>query len=127
VFAYGNTDIARDSLANGVSAFATDGSLSRLEYIGSYRHSDSTTFVYGVDLQTEKVDGDDVRERDQNGYYFEYQGELGHGFFVSAGARYDDNEDFGTYTSLRVSAAYVQELARGSSLKYRASYGTGFR
>src|SRR5690606_20290366 len=55
------------------------------------------------------------------------QRDFGDAFFLSAGARYDDNEDFGTHTSLRISGAYVQDLAGGASLKYRASYGTGFR
>src|SRR5690606_26003410 len=119
--------ILRNSLADGVLAFGADGSLSRFEYIGSYRRSDAVTLVYGVDLQTEKVVDTPTRERDQKGYYYQYQGKLGEAFFVSAGARYDDNEDFGTHTSVRVSAAYVQDLADGSSLKYRASYGTGFR
>src|SRR5690606_20218753 len=61
------------------------------------------------------------------GYYFEYQREFADAFFLSAGARYDDNEDFGTHMSVRISGAYVHDLARGSSLKYRTSYGTGFR
>jgi vitamin B12 transporter len=127
VLAYSDTDIARNSFADGATAFATDGRLSRFEYIGSYRHSDAVTLVYGVDLQTEKVAGAQVLERDQEGYYFEYQGKFGGAFFLTAGARYDDNEDFGNHTSVRVSAAYVQDLDAGSSLKYRASYGTGFR
>src|SRR5690606_29266140 len=127
VFAYSDTDIVRNSFADGALAFGSDGSLSRFEYIGSFEPSDSTTLVYGVDLQTEKVAGDESLERDQDGYYFEYQGAFGGAFFLSAGARYDDNEDFGTHPSLRISGAYVQELAGGASLKYRASYGTGFR
>jgi len=127
VLAYSDTDIVRNSFADGALAFGSDGRLSRFEYIGSYEPSDSTTLVYGVDLQTERVAGDEVLERDQDGYYFEYQGAFGDAFFLSAGARYDDNEDFGSHTSLRISGAYVQELAGGASLKYRASYGTGFR
>lgn len=127
VVAYSDTDILRRSFADGALAFGADGSLSRFEYIGSYRHSDAVTLAYGVDFQTEKVVDAPTRERDQKGYYFEYQGRLAEAFYVSAGARFDDNEDFGTHTSVRVSAAYVQDFANGSSLKYRASYGTGFR
>jgi len=127
VVAYSESDILRHSLAEGAIAFTADGNLSRFEYIGSFRPSDALTLAYGVDLQTEKVVGAPTRERDQKGYYFEYQGRLGEAFFVSAGARYDDNDDFGTHTSARLSAAYVQALGDGSTLKYRASYGTGFR
>jgi vitamin B12 transporter len=46
---------------------------------------------------------------------------------VTAGARYDDNDDFGSHTSARVTGAYTQDLGGGSSIKYRASAGTGFR
>jgi len=127
ILAYSESDILRHSLAEGAIAFTADGNLSRFEYIGSFRPSDALTLAYGVDLQTEKVVGAPTRERDQKGYYFEYQGRLGEAFFVSAGARYDDNDDFGTHTSARLSAAYVQALGDGSTLKYRASYGTGFR
>jgi vitamin B12 transporter len=127
VVAYSDTDILRNSYADGAVAFAADGELSRFEYIGSFQPSDATTLVYGVDLQTEKVAGGEALEREQDGYYFEYQRDFGDAFFLSAGARYDDNEDFGTHTSLRISGAYVQDLAGGASLKYRASYGTGFR
>jgi vitamin B12 transporter len=47
--------------------------------------------------------------------------------FVSLGARYDDNDDFGSHTSTRLSAAYVQDLGSERSIKYRTSIGTGFR
>jgi vitamin B12 transporter len=120
-------DIVRDNFADGASSFATEGRLVRFEYTGSFVPTDRTTVVYGLDLQDEEVVSGDVLERDQEGYYFEYQGELGDSFFVSAGARYDDNEDFGAHTSARLSTAYVQLLGRERSLKYRASLGTGFR
>lgn len=73
------------------------------------------------------LDGTTVRDRGQDGYYVEYQGAFDDRFFLSLGARYDDNEDFGSHTSSRVSAAYVQDLRVGGALKYRASVGTGFR
>ena len=127
-FGFSEVDIARDSLTAGVSTFATEGSLARLEYTGSYRPSDELGLVYGIDLQDEELtDFFGPRMRDQNGYYFEYQGGFGDAFFLSLGARYDDNDDFGSHTSSRLSAAYVQALGADRSLKYRASAGTGFR
>jgi vitamin B12 transporter len=126
-FGYSRIDIARDNLAAGVSAFATDGNIGRFEYTGTYRRSDSLTLVFGADLQNEAVNGGADLERDQDGYYVEYQGAFAEGLFVSLGARYDDNEDFGSHTSRRLSAAYVQDLGDGGTLKYRASIGTGFR
>jgi vitamin B12 transporter len=127
-FAYSDVDIARDNFSAGVSAFKTEGETGRLEYTGSYRPSETLTFVYGVDLEKDKLIGDpESFNRRQNGYYFEYEGAFSNRFFLTAGARYDDNDDFGQHTSSRVSGAYLQNLGDGRSLKYRASYGTGFR
>ena len=47
--------------------------------------------------------------------------------YVTAGARFDDHDDFGGHTSARISAAYVQAIGAGRSLKYRTSFGRGFR
>ena len=125
---YSDVDIARDNRTQGLSAFATEGSISRFEYTGSYEASAATTLVYGLDLEGEDVTSNGAtRDRSQDGYYVEYQGSFNDSFFLTAGARYDDNDDFGTHTSARVSGAYVQELGGGNSLKYRASVGTGFR
>jgi len=127
VVGWSEVNIAKDDFAEGVSAFATEGALSRLEYTGSYRPSDSMTLVYGLDFQNEKVESDETLERDQKAYYVEYQGAFGESVFFAAGARYDDSDDFGTHTSARLSGAYIQEISGGNSLKYRASVGTGFR
>jgi len=127
-FAYGNVDLGRDNLSQGVSAFKTEGETGRFEYTGSYRPFDTLTLVYGVDMEREKLIGSpDSFDRRQNGYYFEYDGAFSKRFFLTAGARYDDNDDFGRHTSSRVTGAYLQDLGGGRSLKYRASYGTGFR
>ncbi len=127
-FGYSNIDIARGDLASGAPSFSTEGELSRFEYTGSYKPSDAFGLVYGVDLQQEElVDSDGARRRDQNGYYFEYQGAFDGALYLSLGARYDDNDDFGRHTSSRLSVAYVQDLSSGRSVKYRASVGTGFR
>ena len=126
-FGLSNVTIVRENRNQGVNAFATDGEIGRFEYTGSYRSSDALTLVYGLDLQREEIVGGERLERDQRGYYAEYQGAFGSNFFLSLGARYDDNEDFGTHTSSRLSAAYVQSLGADGSLKYRASFGTGFR
>ncbi len=128
MFAVSDVDIARDDLSEGVSAFNTEGETGRLEYTGSYRPFETLTLVYGIDLEKQKLIGiPESFERRQNGYYFEYDGAFSNRFFLTAGARYDDNEDFGQHTSSRVTGAYLQDLGDGRSLKYRASYGTGFR
>ncbi len=127
-FGLSNVDILRTDFAAGADAFGTHGELGRLEYTGSFKSNATTTFVYGLDLQRERVvAGADDTSRDQRGYYFEYQGQLAGRVFVSAGARYDANDDFGAHTSSRVSVAYVSDAGADRSLKYRASFGTGFR
>lgn len=127
-FGYSNIDVAHDNFASGVPSFATEGELARFEYTGSYKPSAALGLVYGVDLQQEElVDGGGARNRDQNAYYFEYQGAFANALYLSLGARHDDNDDFGSHTSSRLSLAYVQDLASGRSMKYRASVGTGFR
>jgi vitamin B12 transporter len=126
-FGYSDIDVRHDDLSLGSSTFATHGELGRFEYTGSYRPTDGQTLVYGVDLQDERVTSGEHRHRNQNGYYAEYEGEFGRGVFFTAGARYDDNDDFGSHTSGRVSVAVVRDLHGGNAIKYRASYGTGFR
>jgi len=127
-FGYSNVDIDRNDYTGSAQAFGTQGSINRLEYTGSFEASLAATLVYGLDLQDETTFSRAQKlTQSQDGYYFEYQGAFGRNFFLTAGARYDDNNDFGTHLSSRVSVAYSQPLAGGNSLKYRASVGNGFR
>lgn len=129
VFAYSASDISRANFADSLPSFETGGDLTGFEYTGSYRPAESTTLVYGVDLQNEHVaasTGDDLR-RNQQGFYFEYQGHIGEQLYLTLGGRKDRNDDFGTHTSVRGTLAYVRLLDSGATLKYRAGYGTGFR
>ncbi len=125
--AYSENDTDREFFSEGQSSFATEGSLDKISYLGSFKPGDSVQFVYGVDLETETIDdGTFDEERDQDGYYLEYQGSFGDQLFITAGARYDDNDDFGTHTSYRLSGAWLSALGDGE-LKLKGSYGTGFR
>jgi vitamin B12 transporter len=124
---YSDSDTDKNLYADGVSFFKPKGSLERGGYLGSFTGSDALKLVYGVDLESESLDdGTFDTDRDQEGYYLEYQGGFNNQFYVTAGARYDDNEDFGTHTSYRVSGAYLIDLY-GGELKFKGTYGTGFR
>jgi vitamin B12 transporter len=136
--AYANTDIDRENIDAGVTSFATEGEINRVEYMTTYRFSDATTLTMGADLENEAAKISDIyttgvfeetldADRDQLGVYAEFNGELANNWFISAGLRNDDNDDFGNFTSGRLSTAYVMDFDDGSSIKYRASYGTGFR
>jgi len=127
-FGFSTLDTVRDDFAGGAPTFGTEGEIRRFEYTGSYRGAGPSILVYGLDLQDEELVSDDgPRSRENKGYYLEYQGAFQDVFFLSLGARYDDNDDFGTHTSSRLSLAYVQDLGAGNSMKYRSSVGTGFR
>ncbi len=124
---YNGNETKNQDYTEGGPTFGSKGDLERLSYLGSYSRSDSLRLVYGVDLKTESLDdGTFDRERDQDGYYLEYQGGFSETWFVTAGLRYDDNEDFGEHTSYRLSGAYLLDTG-DSDLKLRAAYGTGFR
>ena len=124
---YSGNDTDRQFYTEGAPSFGGNGEMETWSYLGSFNGSDSLNLVYGVDLQTESFDdGTFDRERDQDGYYFEYQGNFNDNLYLTAGARYDDNDDFGSYTSYRVSAAYVMTMSDGE-LKIKGAYGTGFR
>jgi vitamin B12 transporter len=125
--AYDSNDIARDYFADGAFSFASEGKLEKWSYVGAYRENEAIGLVYGVDLQAEsRVDAGDTRERDSQGYYLEYQGELADRVYLTAGLRHDDNDDFGTRTTWRASGAYLIPVA-GGEIKLRTTYGTGFR
>ena len=125
--AYNDSTTEREFFSLGQSSFAADGGLERLEYLGTFTGGDALRLVYGIDFETESIDDGSIdREREQIGYYGEYQGKLGDQFFVTAGIRYDDNDDFDAYTSWRASAAYLVTIA-GGEIKFKGTYGTGFR
>lgn len=125
--AYNGNDTDRTFYSAGESSFRAKGALERSSYLGSFSASDALRLVYGVDLEQESLDdGSTDVSRNQDGYYFEYQGGFGNRLFVTAGTRYDDNDDFGSHTSYRVSGAWLFPLA-GGELKLKSAYGTGFR
>jgi vitamin B12 transporter len=64
-------------------------------------------------------------DRNRDGYYLEYQGGFSIAFHHHR-CRYDDNDDFGTHATYRVSGAYLIDVSDGE-LKLKGTYGTGFR
>lgn len=124
---YSNSDTDRNFHADGTSFFKPEGSLEHSGYLGSFTGGDELKLVYGVDLESQSMnDGSFDTDRNQDGYYLEYQGGFSDRLYMTAGARYDDNEDFGTHTAYRVSGAYLIDVS-GGELKLKGTYGTGFR
>ena len=120
---FSTTDAERDSLARGVSGFFTESSLRRWEYIGSVKGTSGVDLVFGADHEHATMP---ERQRSNDGYFIEALSELADSWYVTAGVRYDDNDDFGHNTSYRFSTAYLVDLAAGT-LKLKGSAGTGFR
>ncbi|GAB3278347.1 TonB-dependent receptor plug domain-containing protein [Parahaliea aestuarii] len=125
--AYSGNDTERQNYAADLPSFGAKGGLDKISYLGNFNGSDALRLVYGAERLSESIDdGTFDRERDQDGYFLEYQGGFGDALFITAGARHDDNEDFGSYTTWRASGAYVMAMGSGE-LKFKGAYGTGFR
>ena len=125
--AYSGNETEREHFVEGDSSFGSVGELDRWSYLGSFAANDALRLVYGADFETSSSDdGFNKNERDQDGYFAEYQGNFSDAFYLTAGLRYDDNEDFGDHTSYRLSGAYLFGR-NGGDLKLKAAYGTGFR
>jgi vitamin B12 transporter len=121
--AYSTTEIERTNYDGGEVSYHTQGEISRWELNGSGELTPSHGLAYGMEYRTDQVM---ELERNQRGAYVEYQGTYQERFYVTAGVRHDDNDDFGGTTSYRVSAAYLMPAATGT-LKFKSSLGTGFR
>ncbi len=125
--AYSDSRLEREFFAENRSSFAVDGTRSEAEYLGSWHPADGFNLVYGIELISESMDDGAVdTERDQEGYYLEYQGEIAGSLYLTAGVRRDDNDDFDAHTTYRFTAAYVAGLG-GGDLKIKGTWGTGFR
>jgi len=124
---YSGNKTERQFFSEESLSFFADGELEAWNYLGSYSSDESVKLVYGAELENTSIDdGTFDTDRDQKSLFAEYQGRFDKQLFLTAGARYDDNDDFGTHTSYRVSGAYLFKVAIGE-MKLRATYGTGFR
>lgn len=120
---YNNTETDRESFAAGASSFTAAGALERWEYVGSATELPGFDLVFGADQEEALNNG---RGRDNTGLFLEYLSDFSDTVFFTAGLRHDDNEDFGTNTNYRISAAYLTEMDKGT-LKFKTALGTGFR
>jgi vitamin B12 transporter len=122
--AYATTKSNRHTLAAGAVQFPAEGELDRWEYVGSATELPGFDLVFGGDLEEAANNG---KGRDNTGVYAEVLSDFSENVFFTAGLRHDDNDDFGTNTSHRISAAYLIDLADNSTVKFKTAFGTGFR
>ena len=119
------TDVERQFFSNNEAGFATEGSVERLDYVGQTQLAQHR-LIYGIDIENEENEATGI-QRFQRGAFFDYQVQATDELYLTAGLRYDDNETFGSFTSVRLSGVYLQSLSATEQLKYKATYGTGFR
>ena len=121
---YSSTVSERALYALGSPSFATEGELTRWEYVGSATALQGFDLSWGADHEEALIEG---AGRDNAGIYLEVLSDFSEQLFLTAGVRHDDNDDFGTNTSYRVSGAYLLALSNGATLKLKSAFGTGFR
>ena len=122
-------DIERQSVVAADVVFATEGELKKAEYLGSALLSDGMQLLIGVDHEEEIIERELQRDlqRSQKGVFTELQATFEDSTTLTAGARYDDNDDFGSHTSVRATLAHVTPLNEAVDFKIRSSIGSGFR
>lgn len=124
---YNANSADRKFYTEGFNDYSYKSDFQQIDYLGNWKHSELLNLVYGLDLQRDSMNaGDGDESRDQEGYFLEYQGGFADSVYLSAGARYTDNEDFGTKTTYRTGAVYLVAAGEGE-FKFKATYGTGFR
>jgi vitamin B12 transporter len=118
------TDVERRFLSNQQFGFANNGSIDKLEYLGSakWRNYD---LVFGAETRQETLDNEQV-SRDQNSVFVEWLGSFSNSIYVNLGVRHDDNDTFGKHNSVR--AGLVKQIQLTNlDIKLKTTYGTGFR
>lgn len=120
---YNNTKTDRDSFASNTFSFGAEGELERWEYLGNTTALPGFDVVFGADHEEASNNG---VERGNTGLFVEYLSDFSDSLFFTAGLRHDENDDFGSNTSHRLSASYLRALGQGT-LKIRGAVGTGFR
>lgn len=124
---YNANTLDRDYYTEGFNDYSYSSDFQEVDYLGNWKDSDMLSLVYGAELQRDSMNaGDGDESRDEEGYFLEYQGGFNDDVFLSAGARYTDNEDFGTKTTYRAGAVYLVTAGEGE-FKLKTTYGTGFR
>ncbi|MCG8414464.1 MAG: TonB-dependent receptor [Pseudomonadales bacterium] len=123
LLSYTTTESDRQNFTLGLPAFGGNGEQERIEYIGSATNLPGFDLVFGADQQEDVNNG---RGRDNTGVFLEYLSDFSDNLFFTAGVRHDDNDDFGTNTSYRLSGAYLIDMGSGT-LKFKTALGTGFR
>jgi len=123
---YEKSDIERAFYSADILSFETEGEQEEVSWIGSTTPALGNRLTLGVDAAEQSlIDGGNKRSRDNLGIWGEYDLDVLAGA-LTVGARWDDNDDFGQFTSWRIS---LQQQLAGTDhpLIMKGAVGTGFR
>ena len=121
------TDTDRDNydrdLPGNPKTSSSNGERIQIDFQTEVAMNESTQLVVGVDSKRESAETDAVDDDVwTTGYFGEAQYAWTNRLFLTAGARIDDHEGFGTHGSYRLTGAYNL----GSTTRIKATWGTGF-
>jgi vitamin B12 transporter len=114
-------------------SFYAQGDATRLEYQGVIEANATNEFTYGAETELTTLTTDTLPDpanmpvtgRDRlSGYYGQWQSTLARQLTLTGGVRYDDDQQFGGHTSIKLAAAW--QLFEGATV-LRADYGNGFK
>jgi vitamin B12 transporter len=111
--------------------FYAEGGSTRLEYQGIIEVDATDELTYGAETQLSTINTESMYDsgptegRDRlTGYYGQWQTTLGQQLTLTGGLRYDQDQQFGGHTSVKLAGAW--RLGDGSTV-VRANYGGGFK
>lgn len=115
-----------------VENFFARGDSTRIEYQGSFEVNDANELTFGaetqrVGLSTQSLQfdpGPTKGSRRTTGYYAQWQTTFAEQLTLTGGARLEDDEAFGTHTSVKLAGAW---RIPGWDTTLRANYGDGFK
>ena len=119
------SDSDRAYLTDGIFQFALKGSNQQVSLTHNRALTDSADITVGFDLDEQSYDDGfgAARSRDNDGMFINVR-RTGDTATLSAAIRNDDNEDFGRYTSWRLTALTETGF---DGVAFKAALGTGFR
>ena len=119
------SDSDRAYFTDGIFQFALTGSNQQVSLIHNRKLTESADITVGFDLDEQSYDDGfgTARSRDNDGMFINVR-RTGDTATLSAAIRSDDNEDFGRFTSWRLTALTETGF---DGVAFKAALGTGFR
>ncbi|HWA88692.1 MAG TPA: TonB-dependent receptor [Rhizomicrobium sp.] len=128
---FGEFDFFTNAFSPAENFFAR-GDAQRIEYQGTYDFDDADQLTFGAETQrlsmsTQSLQfdpGPTTGARRTTGYYAQMQSTLFDQLTLTGGVRLEDDDEFGTHTSVKFAGAWN---IPGFDTVLRANYGDGFK